>query len=60
VSEKLTTFPYGQYIVGNVCLLAYGEVVRFKVEVGVCEKSAKMWQSFYAQIMPSSNAKQQS
>jgi len=44
VSEKLTLFPYGQDIVGNVVLLAFWwyTVVRFKIEVGVSEKCTKM------------------
>jgi len=40
--EKLTVFPYGRDIVGNVILLAFWYIVRFKIEVGVSEKCTKM------------------
>ena len=39
--EKLIIFSYGQYIIGNVCSLAF-QRNRFEVEVGVYEKFAKM------------------
>jgi len=42
VREKLTIFPQGQYIVGNVCSLPSEEIVRFEIEVGVYEKFAKV------------------
>jgi len=41
VREKLRIFPYGQYIVENVVLLA-DDIVRFKIEVRVEEKCTKM------------------
>jgi len=40
--EKLIIFPYGQYIVRNVVLLASDDIVRFKIEIGVEEKCTKM------------------
>jgi len=42
VNKKLTLFPYGQDTAGNVVLLAFGDVVRFKIEMGVSEKCTQM------------------
>jgi len=41
-TEKLTVFPYGQDILGNVVFWLSDDIVRFKVEVGVKEKCTKM------------------
>jgi len=47
VREKLRIFPYGQYIVGNVVLMALMiQSVSFKIEVGVEEKCTKMLTPF--------------
>jgi len=39
--EKLTLFLYGQYVIGNICSLAFRRN-RFEIEVGIYEKFAKM------------------
>jgi len=40
--EKLTTFPYGQDIVGNIVFGLLDNIVTFKIEMGVKEKCTKM------------------
>ena len=42
VCEKLTVFPYGQDIVGNVVFWLSDDIVRFKIDVGIYEKFVKM------------------
>jgi len=41
VCEKLTLFPYGQDIVGNIFYRLSDDIVRFEVEVQVSEKCRK-------------------
>ena len=42
VREKLRIFTYGQYTVGTSFYWLSGDIVRFKIEVGVEEKCTKM------------------
>jgi len=45
VREKLTVFPYGQYVARNACSLAFRRN-RFEIEIGVYEKFAKYSSGF--------------
>ena len=42
VCEKLTTYPYGQDIAGNIVFWLPDDIVTFKIEMGVKEKCTKM------------------
>ena len=44
--EKLTIFPYGQYILESMFHWLSGDIVRFKIEVRVEEKCTKMLTPF--------------
>jgi len=41
VYENLTTFPFGKRIVGKFDSWAFGDILGFKINVGVYDKLAK-------------------
>jgi len=43
VCEKFIIFPFGQYIDGNIVYRSFYEVVCCEIEVGICEKFAKVY-----------------
>jgi len=48
-SENLTRFPYGQYIAGNICSLAFRRNSRFEIKLGVYVKFAKKCNNDFTQ-----------